>query len=104
MAGLAKTFGNGAMTNSIGELKNASSIFAIGTNTTEAHPIVALQVKEAVRNGSKLIVANPKEIKLCHFAHIFLQHKPGTDLSLIMGMMRVILEEGLQDEGFITAG
>lgn len=101
MAGLAIAFGSGAMTNSISELGGAASILAIGTNTTAAHPIVALQVKDAVRNGAKLIVANPKEIELCRFAHIFLQHKPGTDVPLLMGMMRVIWDEGLYDKSFV---
>jgi len=91
------------MTNTISELGSAAAILAIGTNTTAAHPIVALQVKSAVRNGSKLIVANPKEIELCRFAHIFLQHKPGTDVPLLMGLMRVILDEELQDKSFIES-
>lgn len=103
MAGLATSLGSGAMTNAISELGGASAILAIGTNTTATHPIVALQVKDAVRNGSKLIVANPKEIELCQFADIFLQHKPGTDIPLLMGMMRVILEEELHDKSFIES-
>jgi formate dehydrogenase alpha subunit len=103
VAGLATSFGSGAMTNTISELGSAAAILAIGTNTTAAHPIVALQVKSAARNGSKLIVANPKEIELCRFAHIFLQHKPGTDVPLLMGLMRVILDEELQDKSFIES-
>jgi formate dehydrogenase (NADP+) alpha subunit len=103
VAGLATSLGSGAMTNAISELGGASAILAIGTNTTATHPIVALQVKDAVRNGSKLIVANPKEIELCQFADIFLQHKPGTDIPLLMGMMRVILEEELHDKSFIES-
>jgi formate dehydrogenase alpha subunit len=102
VAGLATALGSGAMTNSIEELGDAAAILAIGTNTTAAHPIIALQVKKAAKNGSKLIVANPKEIELCKFAHIFLQHKPGTDVALLMGMARVIVDEGLQDDSFIS--
>ncbi len=101
MAGLATALGSGAMTNSISELGDAAAILAIGTNTTAAHPIIALQVKKAAKNGAKLIVANPKEIDLCRFADIFLQHKPGTDVALLMGMARVIVDEGLQDDSFI---
>jgi len=101
VAGLATALGSGAMTNSISELGDAAAILAIGTNTTAAHPIIALQVKKAARNGAKLIVANPKEIELCRFADIFLQHKPGTDVALLMGMARVIVDEGLQDKSFI---
>ena len=101
MAGLATALGSGAMTNSIHELADAKAILAVGTNTTAAHPIIALPVKKAAKNGAKLIVANPKEIDLCKFADIFLQHKPGTDVPLLMGMARVIIDEGLQDDAFI---
>ncbi len=91
------------MTNSIAELGGAAAILAIGTNTTASHPIVALQVKSAARNGAKLIVANPKETELCRFAHVFLQHRPGTDIPLLMGMMRVIWDEKLHDQSFIDS-
>jgi len=101
VAGLATALGSGAMTNSINEISDAACILAIGTNTTQAHPIIGLQVKKAVREGAKLIVANPKEIDLCRSADIFLQNKPGTDVALLMGMMRVIVDEGLVDSTFI---
>ncbi len=100
VTGLVKSFGSGAMTNSIAEIGNANCIFAIGTNTTETHPIIGLEVKRAVRNGSKLIVANPKEIDLVKFADVWLQQKPGSDVALLMGMCRVIVEEGLSDDDF----
>lgn len=101
VAGLAQSFGSGAMTNSINEIGAAACIFAIGTNTTAAHPIIALQIVKARQNGAKLIVANPRKIDLCRFADIFLQHRPGTDVALLMGMMRVIVDEGLTDRAFI---
>jgi formate dehydrogenase (NADP+) alpha subunit len=104
VAGLAQSFGSGAMTNSIQEIGDAKCIFAIGTNTTEAHPIIALQVKKAVaERGAKLIVANPREIDLCRHATIFLRHRPGTDVALMMGMMKVIVDENLHDKEFIKA-
>jgi predicted molibdopterin-dependent oxidoreductase YjgC len=93
--------GSGAMTNSVDEIADAACILAIGTNTTQAHPIVGLKIKRAVRKGGKLIVANPKEIDLCRFADIFLQHRPGTDVALLMGMARVIVDEGLPDTDFV---
>ena len=102
MAGLATTFGSGAMTNSVNEIAEASCIFAIGTNTTRAHPVIGLRVKRAVRDGAKLIVANPKRIDLCRFADVFLQIKPGTDVALLLGMMKVIVAEGLADEKYIS--
>ena len=89
------------MTNSIAEIGDAACILAVGTNTTVAHPVIGLRVKDAVRKGAKLIVANPKEIDLCRHAEIFLQQRPGSDVALLMGMMRVIVDEGLADEAFI---
>ena len=101
VAGLAQSFGSGAMTNSIGEIASTKCILAIGTNTTEAHPVIALKIKDAVRNGAKLIVANPRKIDLCRHAELHLQQRPGTDVALLMGIMRVIVEEKLYDEAFI---
>lgn len=98
---LAQSFGSGAMTNSINEISSAACILAIGTNTTAAHPVIGLKVKSAVRNGAKLIVANPREIELCRYADIFLNHQPGSDVVLLMGMMHVIVDEGLFDANFI---
>jgi formate dehydrogenase alpha subunit len=103
VAGLAQSFGSGAMTNSMNEIGRAACIFAIGTNTTTAHPIIGLQVRKAVREGAKLIVANPREIELCRTADIFLQQQPGSDVALLMGMIKVIMEEGLQDKDFIES-
>jgi formate dehydrogenase alpha subunit len=101
VAGLVQSFGSGAMTNSINELRDAGCIFAIGTNTTEAHPIIALEIKRAVDKGAKLIVANPREIDLVRWSYLWLKHRPGSDVALLMGVMRVIVNEGLADQGFI---
>lgn len=101
MAGLAITFGSGAMTNNIKDIGNSACIVSIGSNTTAAHPIIGFEVKRAVRKGTKLIVINPRKIKLVEHADLWLRLRPGTDVALIMGMIRVILEEGLQDNTFI---
>lgn len=101
MAGLVTSFGSGASTNSIREIGDAACIVAVGTNTTEAHPVIALEIKRAVFNGGKLIVINPREIDLVRFADIWLRQHPGTDVPLLMGMMRVIVDEGLLDSAFI---
>ncbi len=101
VSGLLQSFGSGAMTNSIDEFKYSSTIFSIGSNTTAAHPIIGLHIKEAKRRGAKIVVANPKEIDLCRFADVFMQHYPGTDVVLLMGMMKVIVDEGLQDNEYI---
>ncbi|MGC8735883.1 MAG: formate dehydrogenase subunit alpha [Dissulfurimicrobium sp.] len=101
VSALAATLGSGAMTNSIEEIGDAACILAIGTNTVENHPVIFLQIKRAIKNGGKLIVVDPREIGLCKLAHIWLRHKSGTDVPLLMGMARVILEEGLLDREFI---
>ena len=101
VAGLAQSFGSGAMTNSIDEISGAACILAIGTNTTATHPVIGLKIKKAVRDGAKLIVANPREIDLCRIAHLWLRHRPGSDVALLMGMMRVIIDAGLADSSFI---
>jgi formate dehydrogenase alpha subunit len=101
VAGLAIALGSGAMTNSIAEIGDARCILAIGTSTTDAHPIIGYQVKKAVREGAKLIVANPQEVALVNFADLHLPLRPGSDVALLMGMARVIVEEGLHDQPYI---
>jgi formate dehydrogenase alpha subunit len=95
-------FGSGAMTNSISEIGDADCIFVIGSNTTENHPVLSLQIKKAVRQkGAKLIVADPRRIELVDFAHLWLQQKPGTDVALINGLLHIILNRGWTNETFI---
>ena len=75
------------MTNSIKDIKDARCILAIGTNTTEAHPVIGMDIRQAVHKGTKLIVANPLEIGLVRDADLWLRHRSGTDVVLLMGMM-----------------
>lgn len=90
------------MTNSVDDLEKAECILVTGSNTTEGHPIVGLRIKRAVmKNDCKLIVAEPRHIRLCYYAEQFIRHRPGTDVALLNGMMNVILSEGLADEDFI---
>lgn len=101
VAGLARAFGSGAMTNSISELVRAACILVAGSNTSETHPVIALQIKKAVKNGAKLIVADPRKIELTQFASLWLRQRPGTDVALFNGIAHVILEEGLANKEFI---
>jgi predicted molibdopterin-dependent oxidoreductase YjgC len=96
-------FGAGAMTNSIPEIRDTDLLFVIGSNTTEAHPIIAMEMKRAVRNGAKLIVADPRAIWLSEIADIHMQLKPGTDVWLLNAMAHVIITENLVDQPFIDA-
>ena len=103
MAGLAATFGSGAMTNSIDELEYTDLILATGTNTTENHPIIGMKIKRAVkRHGTKLIVIDPREIDLVKYADIWLRQKPGTDVAVFNGLMNVIIAEGLYDKNYVA--
>lgn len=101
MAGLATTFGSGAMTNSINEIENAQVILVSGSNTTEAHPQVARRIFDAVDKGAKLIVIDPRCTLLARRAHIHLALRPGTDIPLLNTMMRIILDENMADDLFI---
>jgi predicted molibdopterin-dependent oxidoreductase YjgC len=73
----------------------------IGSNTTEAHPVLALRMKKAARNGATLVVADPRKIWLTKIAKRHLQLRPGTDVWLLNAMMHTILAEGLQNDEFI---
>jgi formate dehydrogenase alpha subunit len=102
VAGLARAFGSGAMTNSIEDFDVADCIFVIGSNTTECHPIIGAAIKRAaVHRGVPLIVADPRSIELTEFATIHLRQRGGTDVALVNALMHVILAEGLHDERFI---
>ena len=101
MAGLAAAFGSGAMTNSIAEIENSKCIFIIGSNTSEAHPLIGSRILKARERGAKLIVADPRRIQLSFYADIFVRHQLGTDVALINGIMNVILKEGWYDRKFV---
>ncbi len=103
MAGLATQFGSGAMTNSIGDFKDSACLLSIGANTTEAHPVIGFEMKQAVKRGAKLIVINPRKVGLVRHADLWLRPKSGTNVPLIMAMCRVILENGWHDEAFMAA-
>ena len=103
MAGLATTVGSGAMTNSIRDITEADVLLVTGSNTTEAHPVLSLQMKKAVRkNGAKLILIDPRRIELANFATLHLRHKPGTDVAIFNAMAHVIIREGWLNEAFIA--
>ena len=101
VAGLVRAFGSGAMTNSIDEVSGADAILVTGSNTTESHPIIGLEVKKAIKRGAKLIVVEPRSIPLAKMADAHLRQRSGTDVAWIMGMINVIIEEGLHDINFV---
>jgi len=101
VTGLAACFGSGAATNSFDQIEDANVLFIIGSNTTEAHPVVSLKIIKAARNGAKIIVADPRKIELVDLASVWLNQKPGTSIALINAMINVILRERLEDRKFI---
>ena len=103
VTGLAETFGSGAMTNSISCIDETDVIFVIGSNTTEQHPLIGSRILTAVRNGTGLIVADNRRIRLARHANIHLRHRNGSDVALLYGMMHVIIRDGLADHEFIAS-
>ncbi len=102
MTGLATAFGSGAMTNSIADVEQAQTIFVIGSNTTEQHPVIGTRIRRAVRNGAKLILADPRSVDLANIATVHVRQRPGTDIALLNGLAHIILKEGLEDKDFIA--
>ncbi len=104
MAGLAATLGSGAMTNSISDIHHAQVLLVTGSNTTEAHPVIGLEMKAAIRkHGAQLILIEPREIELAQFATLHLRPRTGTDVAVLNAMAHVILDEGLARTDFIQA-
>ncbi len=98
---LLECIGSGAVSNPVADVMKAEVIFIIGSNTTVNHPVAATWIKNAVRQGAKLIVADPIRTEICRFATHSLQFRPDTDVALLNGIMHVIVEEGLYDLEYI---
>ena len=102
VAGLKMALGAGAATNSIDDIKDADVIFIIGSNMTETHPVIAQIVKKHQKeDGAKLIVCDPRKTDIAKVADLFIQHNPGTDVALLNGIMKVIIDKGLINKEFI---
>jgi formate dehydrogenase alpha subunit len=92
------------MTNSISDIHLADVLLVTGSNTTEAHPVISLEMKKAVgKHGAKLILIDPREIELANFAALHLRPRSGTDVALLNTMAHIIIEEGLIRQDFIGA-
>ena len=102
VAGLAKTLGSGAMTNTIYDITHdVDCILLVGSNPEEAHPVIGMQLRQAVQRGTRLIVADPRDIGLTKYADIHLKLRPGTNVAFANGMMHVLIEEDLVDSDYI---
>ena len=100
---LLEGIGSGAVSNPVMDVTKAEVVLLIGANPTVNHPVGATWLKNAVKNGTKLIVCDPRRSDLQRIAHRFVQFKPDTDVALLNAMMNVIVTEGLVDEAFIAS-
>ncbi len=97
------SLGSLAMSNSIGEIREEIDCLLItGSNTTENHPIIALEMKAAIARGAKLILVDPREIELAQFATYHLKQRSGTDTAVFNAMAQVIIAEGLYNREFVA--
>jgi formate dehydrogenase (NADP+) alpha subunit len=103
VAGLALSFGSGAMTNPSDDLLLAEVILVTGSNTTENHPIIGLKIREAVARGAKLVLFDPRRIQLSQIATVWARQRPGTDVAWINGLMHVIIRDGLMNAEFVRS-
>ncbi|MBQ7480774.1 MAG: formate dehydrogenase subunit alpha [Lachnospiraceae bacterium] len=103
VAGLARTLGSGAMTNPIHDITHdVDCILLVGSNPEEAHPVVGMQIRRAVKDGTRLIVVDPRDIGLAKYADIHLKLRPGTNVAFANGMMHVMIKEDLIDHDYIN--
>jgi len=101
LATLAETPGHGTATNPIWGIEQSNCVVVVAGNPTEEQNVLAVPVKKAVRAGASLIVIDPRETELTRYASIWLRPRPGTEITLLGGMARVILDEALEDKDFV---
>ena len=101
VAALIEGINSGAVSNQVRDVANAEVIFLIGANPVVNHPVAATFIKNATKNGSKLILADPRRSELARHASYYLQFNPDTDVALLNAMLHTIVEEGLVNEAFV---
>jgi formate dehydrogenase major subunit len=102
VAALLEGIGSGAVSNPVMDVMKAEVVLLIGANPVVNHPVAATWIKNAVRNGTKLILADPRRSELARHATHYLQFKPDTDVALLNAMMHAIVEEGLVAQSFVA--
>ncbi|WP_083219010.1 formate dehydrogenase subunit alpha [Bradyrhizobium icense] len=103
VAGVANVFGYGAMTNSFNDIQNSRSIFLIGGNPAEAHPVSMLHLLKAKEDGAKLIVIDPRFTRTARHANEYVRLRTGTDVAFMYGVLWHIFENGWEDKDFIKS-
>jgi formate dehydrogenase major subunit len=103
VAGVANTWGYGAMTNSFNDIHNSKSIFLVGGNPAEAHPVSMLRLLRAKEKGARLIVIDPRFTRTAAHAHEYVRLRTGTDVAFMWGVLWHILENGWEDKEYIES-
>jgi len=104
VAGVANTWGYGAMTNSFNDMHNSRAIFMIGSNAAEAHPVAVQHILKAKeQNNAALIVCDPRFTRTAAHADEYVRFRPGTDVALIWGILHHIFKNGWEDKNYIKA-
>ncbi|MXY80079.1 MAG: formate dehydrogenase subunit alpha [Chloroflexi bacterium] len=94
--------GSGATSNSYTDYEDAGCVFVVGADPSSNHPVIASRIRRAVEEqGVRLIVLDPRRVEFCDHTDLWLRPYPGTDVAVLNGMARVILDEGLQNDAFI---
>jgi formate dehydrogenase major subunit len=102
VAALLEGIGSGAVSNQVEDVKHAEVFLVIGSNPTTNHPVAATFMKNAIRDGKKLILLDPRKTDIARHATHFLQFNASTDVSLLNSILHVIIDEGLTDDNFIA--
>ncbi|WP_221056511.1 formate dehydrogenase subunit alpha [Methanoculleus chikugoensis] len=101
VAGLAASFGSGAMTNSILDIAESKCVFVLGSNTLEQHPLIGRKIVQAKQNGAKVICADPRYTPTARLADLYMPFVSGSDVAILNGMMQEIIKNGWEDREFI---
>ncbi|CAI0919373.1 formate dehydrogenase subunit alpha [Serratia sp. JSRIV002] len=102
VAGLQATLGNGAMSNSIGDIENSKCLLIIGYNCADSHPIVARRVLKAKEKGAQIIVCDPRRIETARIADLHLPINNGCNMALVNAFAHVLIEENLYDRDYVA--
>ena len=100
---LLEGIGSGAVSNPVMDVGKAEVVIVIGANPSVNHPVAASWIKNAVKNGTQLVICDPRRSDLVRIAHRHLQFKPDTDVAMLNALMHVIVEENLVDADFIAS-
>ena len=101
VAGVAQTWGYGAMTNSYNDEQNSKSLMFLGSNAAEAHPVSMLHTLHAKENGCKVIVVDPRYTRTAAKADMYVRHRSGSDVAFLFGVLHQVFKNGWEDKEYI---